>query len=122
MIKQNYVGMIDYKGANWARISGADVSKMTGVKGVDYLVLEKVIGLQGFLDFRGVKTIEFVDTDVTAIKAIQCRMNLIIKGLKKGENPKSQSKLSCLMIYEPVGTVAPDTKLIKDYMWNNKTR
>lgn len=120
MKKEIYIGMIDYKGVNWVRIEGADVSQMTGVKGVDYLILENVKGLQGVLDFRGVKTVEFRNTDVTGIKAIQCKMNFDIKGLKDDKDPKTRNKLSSLMIYEPVNPVAPNVKLIKDYIYKTK--
>lgn len=117
MIKQNYVGMIDYKGAFFARIEGADVSQMTGVTGVEHLIFENVTGLQGSLDFRGVKTVEFKNTIVSDIKAIQCKMNCVIKVLKDDNDPKVQNKLSSLMIYEPVNPVGPNVKLIKDYMY-----
>ena len=111
MKKQTYIGMVDYKGAVWARIAGSDVSQMTGVKGVNRLVLDNVKGLQGTLDFRGIKTIEFVNTDVSGIKAIQCDTGCKIEGLK-GEH-----KLSGLIIYEHAGPINPATKLIKDYIY-----
>lgn len=116
MIKKTYVGMVNFHGAQWARIAGSDVSKMTGVKGVNKLVLEEVKGLQGTLDFRGIKTIEFINTNVSDVKIIQCDANCKIDGLK-GEN-----KLSGLIIYEHAGPINPATKLIKDYMYNNQTR
>lgn len=110
MLKKTYIGMIDYNGAAWARIEGADVSKMTGVRGVKRLVLENVKGLQGVLDFRGVNTVVFLNTDVSGIKEILCKTDFNIEGLK-GEN-----KISGLMVFEPVGPVDPKAKLISDYI------
>ncbi|GEM_PF-6803381 len=113
MIKKTYVGMVDYKGIDWARIAGADVSKMTGVKGVKWLVLENVTGLNGVVDFREVKTVECINSDVSGIKAILCKMDFDIK-IKDEQN---NSKLSSLMVYEPVNPVQMNAKLIRDYMY-----
>ncbi len=112
MIKHNYVGMINFSGANRVYISDKDVSKMTGVKGVDYLVLDNVKGLQGTLDLRGVKAVEFINVKCShGIIQIICKTDCKIKGLK------FNNKMSCLIIYEPVKPVDAKTKLIKDYMF-----
>ncbi|MBQ6110467.1 MAG: hypothetical protein IJL05_03745 [Alphaproteobacteria bacterium] len=115
MLKQNYVGMVDFHGTNWARIGGTDLSQMTGAKGVDKLIFDGVTGLQGRLCFLGVKTIEFIDTNVSGIKSIICDTNCKIKGLTGNQS------LSGLIIYEYAGPINPATKLIKDYI-NNKPR
>lgn len=117
MLKQVYVGMVDFKGCHWVRISGRDVSKMTGVKGVNHLVLDDVKCLNGIVDFRGVKnTIEFINTDMSKVKQILCCTNCNIVGLK---NDKT---MTGLIVYEYAGLVNLKTKLIKDYIHNDKQK
>ena len=52
MVKQNYVGVVDFHGDKLAKIDGADLSEMKGATGADILILENVTGLHDILDFR----------------------------------------------------------------------
>ena len=112
MLKQTYIGMVDFHGAQWARIGGADLSKMTGVKGVKKLVLEKVSGLHGVLDLREIGSLVLKDTDMSQVHTILCNTNFNIEGLKK-------QKWNGLFIFDYVGPLNPNTKLIKDCIQNN---
>ncbi len=113
MLKQNYVGMVDFHGAQWARIGGADLSKMTGVKGVKKLVLENDRGLQGVLDLRGVGSLELKNTDISDVRVILCNTTFNIENLKK-------QKWSGLFIFDYVGSIKPNTKLIGDLIQNKR--
>ncbi len=114
MLKQNYVGLVDFHGVKWARIGGADLSKMTGVTGVDILVLENVTGLCGNLDFRGIKnSLVIKNSDISKVRIIYCNTNFKTDDLKK-------QNWNGLFIFDYLGPKKTNSKLISDWIQNGK--
>lgn len=113
MLKQNYVGIVDFHGVKWARIGGADLSKMRGATGADILILEKVTGLCDELDFRGIKSLVIKDSDMSKVRVIHCNTKFKTEDLKK-------QKWNGLFVFDYVGPVKPGTKLISDLIQNNR--
>jgi len=115
MLKQDYTGIVDFHGVNWARIGGTNLSEMTGAKGVNVLVLEDVTGLQNVLDFRGIKALKLKNTDISKVRAIICDTNFNITDLKK-------QKWNGLFIFDYMGPLKPDAVLIRDLIDADKRR
>lgn len=84
MKKQKYIGVINFHDAYWARIGGADLSKMTGAKGVKRLILENVAGLNGTLDVSDVEIVIIKQSDISKVSKFICSLKTKIEGLPKG--------------------------------------
>ena len=109
MLKQNYVGIVDFRGAQWVRIGGTNLSQLTGVKGVHKLVLENVTGLQGTLDFRGIDLLEITNVDLSGVHTILCNTTFNIENLKK-------QKWNGLFVFDYTGPLKPNSKLISEWI------
>lgn len=84
MKQQKYVGVVDFRGKNSVTISNADLSRMTGAKGVKTLILENVTGLHGVFDAVGVETVIVKKADASKVSKFICGLNTKIEGLPKG--------------------------------------
>ena len=111
MLKQTYVGVVDFHGANWARVSGADLSQMTGATGTNVLVLENVTGLHGTLNFLGINSLEVINSNMAEVNTIYCNTKFKTDNLKK-------QNWNGLFVFHHVGPVKPGTKLIRDLIQN----
>jgi len=80
-----FSGFVDFGGVNCAFLTNADLSKVTGFKGVKKLIIEKSFGLKDVLNISDVENVAFIETDTSNIHKFICSLKTKVEGLPKGE-------------------------------------